>query len=359
MLNRVNQPTKLCIIAGGSFSEFNVSLAIAKRAIDSLLHLSEFKISLFILEQNFEVIECDPIQFLNETSPEDIFFQLKNRPLLYRKSEIKKGSVAKLLAIAIENSDLIFPLMQGPLGECGAIQGFLKIFNKPFASVDVLGSAVCKDKEIQKRILKSNNIPILPFKAFKSFEKNSIDYRNIVFDFGNNLVLKPGNLGSSIGVELVQNEPEFYQAIDRIFELSNKLIIEPFIKSHEYEFYVTGDDFVSVQAPFLKIMPGKVIQYEDKYLSKERLNTPVAAFFQDEKLAEMKKLVEKSYRVCECDFFARVDIFIDHENRVFVNEINSIPALDTHTNTELFKYLFDFAFTNHSKKQKYLKRSLF
>jgi D-alanine-D-alanine ligase len=354
-MNNFHRPqTSVAILAGGSFSEFNVSLAIAKCAIDSLIDLPEYKLSLFILEQNFEVIECDPVSFLKGTDPASLFKKLKEAPFLYRDSTLARGSVSSLLASAIEDADIIFPLMQGPLGECGAIQGFIKIFNKPFASIDVLASAICKDKEIQKCILKANHLPTLPFKAFKNHERNEIEYGELKHAFGPGLILKPANLGSSVGVEFVENQDEFESALKSIFYMSNKVLIEPYLEHLEYECYVSGDEAIHVQQPIKKMRKGKFITFYDKYFSNERMGPMTTAEYSNAKIEEIKHLAAKAYRACQCDFFARVDVFVDRNEQVYINEINTVPALDTQKNTDLFLFLFNKAIQLHSKRQQFL-----
>ncbi len=347
--------TKLCVIAGGSHSEFLVSLVITKFAVESILQLEDYKVSLFVIEQNFNVIECDPLRFLAETTTEDVFTKLEHEPNLYKKSLIQSGSIATVLAPAVEASDLVYPLMQGPLGECGAIQGFLKIFNKPFVSIGHLGSALCKDKEIQKLILQAKGLPIVPYKAFKNHEYFQMNYEEIARELGEVLILKPANFGSSVGIEYVTNRQEFISATERIFNLTDKIIIEKYIYHDEFEFYVFGSQMLRVQQPFEKMQKGKYISYKDKYFSPGRLAPPHQPDFAPEYTQELKEIASRAYQACECDLFARVDLFIDAKKNVYVNEINTIPALDVKNQPELFISLFNLAFNRFAEEQKYLK----
>lgn len=349
-----NAKTKICIIAGGSHSEFLVSLVITKLAVESILQLSDYTVSLFVIEQNFNVIECDPAQFLAETTTENVFTTLESDTNIYKKSLIRSGSIATLLAPAIEASDLVYPLMQGPLGECGAIQGFLKIFNRPYVSVGLLGSAICKDKEIQKIVLKAKGLPIVPYRAFKQHEYFQINYLELTRELGETLILKPANFGSSVGIEYVTNIYEFNAATERLFKLTDKILIEKYINHDEFEFYVFGHQHLQVQPPFEKMQKGKFISYKDKYFSPGRLAPPHRPIFSSEYAQELMEIAAKAYQACECDLFARVDLFIDSNKLVYVNEINSIPALDVKNQPELFISLFNLAFRRFEEEQKYL-----
>lgn len=357
-MDKTNSPINVCIVAGGSYSEFHVSIAMTKFAIQSLGSVERFKLSLIIIEQDFQVIEQDPYHFIPSVTPDDIFYALEKNPTLYRENAKATGTIASLLAPAVEKADVILPLMQGPLGEDGAIQGFIKIFNKPFASVDVLGSSLCKDKEIQKRILQSNGLPVIPFLAFRASEYFQINYEKVVEQLGQKLMVKPANFGSSFGIEYADNYHSFTQALSKIFEITDKVIIESYVDNLELEFYVSGFNDFKVHSHYKKKLSGKYISYQTKYLTKTDNNDYAPPEFTPQKKAELDSIAMAAYKVCECNLYARVDLFLTPDGKVFVNETNTIPTIDNGANTAFFSYVIDMAFERHKWNQKYLKRTI-
>src|SRR3989344_6300433 len=140
----------------------------------------------------------------------------------------------------IAGLDVVFPVLHGPFGEDGTIQGLLKIAGIPFVGADVLGSAIGMDKDVMKRLLRDAGIPIGRFVVLKKNETSS--YKNIVKMLGLPLFIKPANLGSSVGVHKVHNEKGFDEALNDGFSFDTKVIVEEFIDGREIECSVLGND---------------------------------------------------------------------------------------------------------------------
>ena len=157
--------------------------------------------------------------------------------------------------------DAIFPVLHGTFGEDGTVQGLLKLLNIPFVGTDLLGSSICMDKDIAKKLLTQVNIPNAKFLTFTSSKKKKINFNKIKKELQLPLFIKPANMGSSVGINKVDNQKQFIPAITEAFKYDNKIIIEEFIKGREIECAILGNE--NPQAS----LPGEIITSPDKFYS--------------------------------------------------------------------------------------------
>jgi len=225
--------------------------------------------------------------------------------------------------------DLALPILHGPGGEDGTFQGFLETVGVPYVGSGVLGSSVGMDKDVQKRLLREAQIPVVPFVAAgrSGWERGRDSVRRRALELGLPVFVKPANLGSSVGIRKVKGEAELDAAIDHAFAFDTKVVVEKGVDAREIECAVLGNE--EPEASVLgEIIPGEEFySYEDKYssASKSRLVIPAPL---DETLAtSMRALAVRAFQVTECLGMARVDFFLERAtSRVFVNELNTIPG---------------------------------
>ena len=142
----------------------------------------------------------------------------------YKVFPIKIEKSGKFNLNAIRKVDVIFPVLHGPFGEDGSMQGLLKILNMPFVGPGVLGSAVSMDKDVMKRLLKEAGIPIGKFLTIRQGEK--ISFKEATKKLGLPMFIKPANMGSSVGIHKVKNEKEFLSGLRDAFQYDIKIVIE-------------------------------------------------------------------------------------------------------------------------------------
>jgi D-alanine-D-alanine ligase len=222
--------------------------------------------------------------------------------------------------------DVVFPVLHGPFGEDGTIQGMLKLMDVPFVGAGVLGSAVGMDKDVAKRLLRDAGIPTAHFLTFARNKLQKINFKDVKKELGLPLFIKPANLGSSVGIHKAKNEPDFNFAIKDAFKYDNKILIEEFIKGREIECSVLGNE-----APIASI-PGEIIprheyySYEAKYIDEKGANLEIPARLPEEVIQKVQTLAIKTFQTLCCEGMARVDFFLTEDNRLYVNEINTIPG---------------------------------
>ncbi|HLN83603.1 MAG TPA: D-alanine--D-alanine ligase [Candidatus Binatia bacterium] len=222
--------------------------------------------------------------------------------------------------------DVVFPVLHGPFGEDGTIQGLLKLADLPFVGAGVLGSAVGMDKDVMKRLLRDAKIPIPKFIVFEQWEKKSIQFKNIKKILGMPFFVKPANLGSSVGISKVSRPLQFRAAIDDAFRYDNKIIIEEAIRGREIECSVLGNDQPIASLPGEIIVQHEFYSYNAKYIDNQGARLEVPARLPKKIVTEIQRIAVRTFRVLCCEGMGRVDFFLRPNGQVLVNEINTIPG---------------------------------
>jgi D-alanine-D-alanine ligase len=220
--------------------------------------------------------------------------------------------------------DVVFPILHGPFGEDGTVQGLLKLANLPFVGAGVLGSAVGMDKDVMKRLLRDADIPIGKFLAFNRWDK--ISFAKVRKALGLPLFIKPANLGSSVGINKVSQPAEFAAAVREAFRYDNKIVIEEFISGREIECSVLGNDHPIASLPGEIIVNRDFYSYNAKYLDEHGARLEIPAKLPKAVIKKVRDTALRAYRALCCEGMGRVDFFIQADGRVLVNEINTIPG---------------------------------
>lgn len=224
----------------------------------------------------------------------------------------------------ISGLDVVFPVLHGPFGEDGTMQGLLKIAGIPFVGADVLGSAIGMDKDVMKRLLRDAGIPIGKFIVAR--RKGKVSYKELVKKLGTPLFIKPANLGSSVGVHKVRNEKDFNEALKDAFGFDMKVIIEEFIDCREIECSVLGNDDPIASIPGEIIVKDEFYSYNAKYIDENGAMLQIPAKLTKSQVKIIQQMAVDTFKVLECSGMARVDFFMTKKGKILVNEINTIPG---------------------------------
>jgi D-alanine-D-alanine ligase len=232
---------------------------------------------------------------------------------------------------ALGKVDVVFPVLHGPLGEDGTVQGLLELAGVPYVGSGVLGSAVGMDKDVMKRLLAEAGLPILPHRTVRraQWERKRQAVLDDVSALGAPAFVKPANLGSSVGVSRVEDAASLESAVTYAFEFDDKVVIEAGVDCpKEIEVAVLGGD-----EPFASI-PGEIVvghadgfySYAAKYLDADGAVTRIPAGLDDAQTEEAQRLALATFAALEAEGLARVDLFLDAGERFWVNEINTLPG---------------------------------
>lgn len=220
--------------------------------------------------------------------------------------------------------DVVFPILHGPYGEDGTVQGLLKLAGVPFVGSSVLGSAVGMDKDVMKRLLRDAGIPIGKFIVVRKGEKLSFLVAEKAL--GKIMFVKPANMGSSVGVSKVKSEAEFDRAVAEAFKYDNKIIVEEMIVGREIECAVLGNENPEASVPGEIIATDGFYSYDAKYIDENGAVTLIPNDLSKKTVKVIQDIAIKTFKVLECEGLGRVDMFLKKNGDILVNEINTIPG---------------------------------
>ncbi|MCM1262463.1 MAG: D-alanine--D-alanine ligase [Butyrivibrio sp.] len=240
----------------------------------------------------------------------------------------------------VDYIDVAFPVVHGANVEDGSLQGFLSHYNIPFAGCDVMASAVTMDKYVMKAVLKDNDIPVLDCVTLNIKEYQAdieTAYRKVEDKIAYPVIVKPVNLGSSVGIKVAKDRDGLKEALEYAYEFSQKVLVEHAIMNlREINCAVLGD-YESAQASECEepISSDEILSYEDKYVAggksgSEGMRTArreLPAKLTPELREEIRTLAVKTFKALNCNGVSRIDFMIDKDlDKVYVNEINPIPG---------------------------------
>jgi D-alanine-D-alanine ligase len=319
--------TKLGIIFGGRSGEYEVSLTSAASVI-SALDPDDFEITAFGITQAGKLATASEIRAM---LPAPILSRVHLSPVLEANNsgmqvtssppEERGGSRSK--------PTIVFPLLHGPYGEDGTIQGLLEIAGIPYIGCGVLASAVGMDKDVMKRLFLQDGLPATPYRTVSVRElKQDMERlkRDLGQEFGYPMFSKPANLGSSVGVCKIHSEKEFEDALRHSAEFDRKILIEKGIIGRELECAVLGNDAPQASVVGEIFSAHEFYDYDAKYLSPaSRLEIP--ARIDEQKSEEIRGLALRSFKSIEGSGLARVDFFLERDTgKIWINEINTMPG---------------------------------
>ena len=237
--------------------------------------------------------------------------------------------------------DIAFPIVHGTNVEDGALQGYLKTLGIPFVGCDVTASAVCMDKYATKAILKDNGIPVLDCLIFNTEDYTDIDsmIERIESVIGYPVIVKPYNLGSSVGISVAKDRNSLISSIDDAYIYAKKIIVEHAITNlREINCAVLGDEDIAEASECEEPLHTKdILSYEDKYMASGTkdgnskgmagVSRKIPADLLPAKRDEIRQMAIKAFKVLGCNAVARIDFMIDEDNdKLYLNELNTIPG---------------------------------
>jgi D-alanine-D-alanine ligase len=317
---------RIGVLFGGKSAEHDVSLQSARNVINAL-DKKKYEVILIGIDKRGQWYIQEAIANIPHQQPG----QLTVTTHLNDWVTIVPGQSHTLLTglmskEQITTLDVIFPVVHGPYGEDGTIQGLMKLANVPFVGSDVLSSAVCMDKDISKRLARDAGIPIPKFVTIYRRDLANIKEEQIIKEVGLPCFVKPANLGSSIGINKVKTKTELRAAIEKAMLFDNKILVEEGIEGREIECGVLGNDDPIASVPGEIIPKAEFYTYEAKYFDPEGAEVIAVADLPADIVKKVQELAIKAFKTFDCDGMARVDFFLKKDGTLLLNEINTIPG---------------------------------
>ena len=339
---------KIAVLFGGKSTEHEISIISAIQAIGYINREKYDVIPVYITKNNDfyvgeymdKIEEYTHIPQLLQKSTKVIFVKDGDRVSLMRYPMKKFGNNV------ISNVDIAFPIVHGTNVEDGTLQGYLATLGLPVVGCDVLSSAVGMNKYVMKTVLKDNGIPVLDCKCYTWKDYEDVDglVAKIEESFTYPVIIKPLNLGSSIGIKKAKDREELLEALDLGFEFSRKILVERAITDlKEINCSVLGD-YESAEASECEepVNSDDILSFEDKYIGGAKgakgaqgggskgmasLKRKIPAEISDEMRSKIRKMAVDAFICLGCSGVSRIDFMIDKStNEVYLNEINTIPG---------------------------------
>ena len=221
---------------------------------------------------------------------------------------------------------VVLPLLHGPLGEDGAVQGLLELAGVPYVGAGVTASAVCMDKAVSKRLLQAGGLAVARWLDARRPELGEGFAASVETELGYPVFVKPANLGSSVGISRVDGPEGLEGALSEALRYDEYVVVEEAVRAREIEVAVLGDETPRASVPG-EIRPSHdFYDYDDKYVD-GRADLVVPAELDPARAEEVRDLAVRAYRALRVDGMARVDFFLEEPGRGFlVNELNTIPG---------------------------------
>ena len=305
---------RVAVIMGGRSSEHEISVASARSVVDAL-HPDRYDVRAVEIGQDGRW-QLDPAA---------------------EQGQIGEGG--KLLPVPADGSpspfegvDVVFPVLHGPFGEDGTVQGFLELADVAYAGAGVTASALCMDKDLFKAVMRDKGVPVVDSITVLERHRDRVENR-----FGFPVVVKPARLGSSVGISIVKEPAELGPAIDLALEHDEKILLEEFVGGVEVECSVLGNE-----EPIASI-PGEIVplssdwyDFSAKY-DEGGMELVIPPRLDDGTIARVQELAVAAFVASDCEGMARVDFFVRENGEVVVNELNTIPGFTaTSVDAKLF-----------------------
>ncbi len=308
----MSKRVRVAVVLGGKSSEHEISIESASSVIEAL----------------------DPDRY-------DVATVAIQRDGRWELGTGEEGSVAETLPVPTDKVpatlgevDVVFPVLHGPFGEDGTVQGLLELAGVPYVGAGVLGSALAMDKDLFKAVMRDRGIPVTRNITLRHGQKPENPFGYPVF-------VKPARLGSSVGITKVASEEQLAAAVELAFAHDEKVLVEEFVDGVEVECGVLGNE-----EP-LASLPGEIVShgfsgadwydYSAKY-DEGGMDLIVPPRLPEQTIERVQELSVRSFVAGECEGMARVDFFVLPDGEVLLNELNTIPGF---TATSVYAKLFE------------------
>lgn len=302
----------LILLYGGRSAEREVSVLSAESVMRAI-NYDKFSVKTYFITKAGDFIKTQ--EFTEKPSADE---KLMTNATVDLSQQVKPSDI-------YEENAVVFPVLHGPMGEDGSIQGFLEVLRLPYVGCNILSSSVAMDKITTKRILESAGIPQVPYVAVIEGENLEEKIAEIEEKLPYPIFTKPSNMGSSVGISKSENQEELRAALDLAFKYDNRVLVEQGVNAREIEVGLLGNYDVRSTLPGEVVKDVAFYDYEAKYID-NKITMDIPAKISDEVISVMRTNAETAFRALGGQGLARCDFFYTEEGDIFLNELNTMPG---------------------------------
>jgi D-alanine-D-alanine ligase len=319
---------RVALLAGGRSSEHDISLASARSVLAALDPARYDVVSVAIGRDGRWALESGAAAPPALDGSGAALAAGGTGPAETLPVPAEAGTLAALGAV-----DVVLPILHGPFGEDGTVQGLLELAGIPYVGAGVAGSALAMDKDLFKKVMRDSGIPVARHHTIRLGDEVECPYDYPVF-------VKPARLGSSVGISKVHDESELGPAVALARRHDEKVLVEEFVRGMEVECGVLGNRV----PPPIASLPGRIdtlqhewYDFESKYAS-DGMELVIPPELPQATIELVQQRAVDSFVAGDCEGLARVDFFVRDDGEVIVNELNTMPGF---TDTSVYAKLFE------------------
>lgn len=302
----------LVLLYGGRSAEREVSVLSAESVMRAI-NYDRFLVKTYFISQSGDFYKT---QEWNQ-KPADTEKLMTNQTII-ADSQIKASDI-------YEKGAVVFPILHGPMGEDGSIQGFLEVLKMPYVGTNILSSSVAMDKITTKRVLESVGIPQVAYNVF--IEGNSLEecIQETLTKLNFPIFVKPANMGSSVGISKAESEIELREAIQLALQYDSRILIEQGVDAREIEVGLLGNTDIASTLPGEVVKEVAFYDYQAKYID-NKITMAIPAELETDLVDKMRFYAENAFKALGCCGLSRCDFFLTRDGSIYLNELNTMPG---------------------------------
>ncbi|MGF3195652.1 D-alanine--D-alanine ligase [Facklamia sp. P13055] len=316
---------KIILLYGGQSAEHEISIISAHNISQAIMY------NLYTVQPIYITKDGQWIQGPEMNEP-----SLGDQQLIFNESDHAKWSTTNTPSKGVvikpgeiqEEDAIVFPVLHGPNGEDGTIQGFVEVLDMPYVGAGITASANGMDKIISKSLFTQAGIPQVPYVSFDDVEWKNQQENLIIKAEGTLLYpmfVKPANMGSSVGISKAQDKYQLIEAVNEALKYDRRIVVEQGISADECEVAVLGNEDIHVSCVGRLIKTQDFYDYSEKYIN-NTVEMEIPADLPESLSEEIQNYAKKAYRVIDGSGLARADFFVTANHDIYINELNTMPG---------------------------------
>ncbi|MFO3687925.1 D-alanine--D-alanine ligase [Staphylococcus felis] len=345
----------LCIIYGGKSAEHDVSILTAQNVLNAI-DKNKYCVDIIYITNDGAWKKKENIS--------EIITEISDLTL----ADVDEGEISSMLTSSSLGTkyDAVFPLLHGPNGEDGTIQGLFEVLDLPYVGNGVLAASSSMDKLVMKQLFAHRGLPQLPYVSFlrseyEKYQHNILKLVNDKLEFP--VFVKPANLGSSVGISKCEDEASLIKGIEEAFQFDRKLVIEQGVNAREIEVAVLGNDYPETTWPGEVVKDVAFYDYKSKYKD-GKVKLAIPADLDKNVQMTLRDMAIEAFKATDCSGLLRADFFVTEDQQIYINETNAMPGFTEFSMypklwenmgvsyAELITKLIELAKERHADKQK-------
>lgn len=317
---------KIFLIYGGKSAEHDVSILTAHSIVKEIYYNYYDVVPVYITREG-EWLQGETL--FAPAAHSEALRLVKGDAKSIAQTEAECSYGIKITPADIKSEDaVIFPVLHGPNGEDGTVQGLFEVLDMPYVGCGVLASAAGMDKIISKQLFQQVGLPQVPYVPVFLYDWKNNQEGTFLRCEGSliyPMFVKPANMGSSVGISQANNREELIEAIDKAFQYDRRVVVEQGVEAREIEISILGNTDIHVSVPGEVVKDKEFYDYDEKY-NNGGVQLQIPAELPEELIEKLQRYAMEAYRTIDGSGLSRCDFFVTSGNEIYLNEINTLPG---------------------------------